>query len=73
MKRVGSLGSAGGLRPIFAWAAGSVVAPSMGRDLAGFCAMSLGTEMKSSVRNRGKAVPRETRGDNSFDIGIVYA
>jgi hypothetical protein len=29
--------------------------------------------MKISERNRGKVVPRATRGDDSFDIGIVYA
>jgi hypothetical protein len=45
----------------------------MGRDLAGFCARSLATGMKMSERNRGKVVLSATRGDNSFDIGIVYA
>ena len=45
----------------------------MGRDLAGSCAWSLATGMKRSERNRGKVVLRATRGDNSFDIGIVYA
>jgi bacterial/archaeal transporter family protein len=29
--------------------------------------------MKTSERNRGKVVLRATRGDNSFDMGIVYA
>src|SRR5580658_2057080 len=68
--RVRSLGLAGGLRPILAWAAGSVVAPSMGRDLAGVCARSPALMRK---RESSRDVLAATCRREYFGIGIVYA
>src|ERR1700727_2731295 len=74
-KSVGSLGFVGGLSPIFACAAGSVVEPSMGTALAGSCACSpmSARPMIARVSNNRNAL-NETDRDNtgSFDIETVY-
>src|SRR5580704_12936072 len=74
-KSVGSFGSAGSLSPIFACVAGSVVAPSMGRDLGGSCATrhALIKPMKKRGSDRRKAVRWTALRDKSFDIETVYA
>src|ERR1700761_6488611 len=71
-KRVGSFGFAGGLRPILAWAAGSVVEPSIGVDLAGSCARSL-TVTGMKRRKNTREILEVRRSSRSFGIEIVYA
>src|SRR5882762_10653051 len=72
---VGRAELAGGFKPIFAWAAGSVVEPSIGADLAGSWARS-GLLPKllrphRTIRQRGRQ--RATGKDTSFFIGTIYA